>query len=178
MGEAQNLLAVAEQAQVGVAPTPSTQASSNATTTTPGRVKGTVRVVSLNNTQGGGGEGAVEGVVEGMMTAAGEWMNAGIKSAEADLATLEALKTSHPNNIAAKVFDRKYYDSLDVEGKAALLKCLQSGIQNPDSGMGCYANQPSDYDRFKPFFSKVCRGGSLLRHMMTSNGVALRTVFN
>ena len=27
--------------------------------------------------------------------------------------------------------------------------------ENPDSGMGCYACQPEDYDRFKPFFSKA-----------------------
>jgi creatine kinase len=32
---------------------------------------------------------------------------------------------------------------------------MASGIENPDSGMGCYANQPGDYDKFKPFFSKV-----------------------
>merc|ERR1719199_1881783 len=73
----------------------------------------------------------------------------------ADLGTIEKVKESHPNNIAVKVFDKAYYESLDAEGKAALLKCLQSGIQNPDSGMGCYANQPGDYDRFKPFFSKA-----------------------
>jgi hypothetical protein len=29
------------------------------------------------------------------------------------------------------------------------------GIENPDSGMGVYACQPDDYDRFKPFFSKA-----------------------
>ena len=39
--------------------------------------------------------------------------------------------------------------------KAGLLKCVNSGVQNPDSGMGCYACQPSDYDNFKPFFSKA-----------------------
>jgi hypothetical protein len=36
-----------------------------------------------------------------------------------------------------------------------LLQVCRSGIENPDSSMGCYAMQPSDYDRFKPFFSKV-----------------------
>ena len=41
------------------------------------------------------------------------------------------------------------------ELQAAFLKCLASGIENPDSGMGCYACQPADYDRFKPFFSKA-----------------------
>ena len=34
-------------------------------------------------------------------------------------------------------------------------RCMRSGIENPDSNMGCYACQPEDYDRFKPFFSKV-----------------------
>ena len=32
---------------------------------------------------------------------------------------------------------------------------MRSGIENPDSNMGCYACQPEDYDRFKPFFSKA-----------------------
>ena len=36
-----------------------------------------------------------------------------------------------------------------------LLACVKSGHDNPDSNMGCYAMQPEDYDRFKPFFSKV-----------------------
>eukprot|EP01052_Picozoa_sp_SAG31_P015209 SAG31_NODE_971_length_10655_cov_35.774915_5_plen_114_part_00 len=30
-----------------------------------------------------------------------------------------------------------------------------SGLENPDSKMGCYACQPDDYDRFKPFFAQV-----------------------
>ena len=30
-----------------------------------------------------------------------------------------------------------------------------AGAENGDSLMGCYAMQPKDYDRFKPFFSKV-----------------------
>ncbi len=36
-----------------------------------------------------------------------------------------------------------------------MLQICRSGIENPDSGMGCYAMQPADYDRFKPFFSKA-----------------------
>ena len=36
-----------------------------------------------------------------------------------------------------------------------MVKCLISGIENPDSQMGCYACHPADYDDLKPFFSKV-----------------------
>ena len=54
-----------------------------------------------------------------------------------------------------QTFDLAYFKSLQAGEQAGLLKCLQSGIQNPDSSMGCYANQPSDYDRFKPFFSRA-----------------------
>ena len=32
---------------------------------------------------------------------------------------------------------------------------MNSGIENTDSNMGCYAQQPEDYDTFKPFFSKA-----------------------
>ncbi len=39
--------------------------------------------------------------------------------------------------------------------KPRFLKCLNSGIENPESNMGCYACQPDDYDVFKPFFQKA-----------------------
>lgn len=80
------------------------------------------------------------------------------ESPEALLTKIEAIKESNPDNLAVKHFDRAYYDSLSDEDKAGLLQCINSGIENPDSGMGCYAMQPSDYDRFKPFFSKVLAG--------------------
>jgi len=33
--------------------------------------------------------------------------------------------------------------------------CINSGAQNADSGMGCYAMNPGDYDKYNPFFSRV-----------------------
>jgi len=77
---------------------------------------------------------------------------------ERDLARIAAIKVSHPGNLAIKHFDLEYYNELSEEDKAGLLQVCRSGIENEDSGMGCYAMQPSDYDRFKPFFSKVLAG--------------------
>ena len=71
------------------------------------------------------------------------------------LAKIRAIKESHPDNIAMACFDEEYYNSLDAEGKKGLLMCVNSGVENADSGMGCYAMQPADYDRFKPFFAKA-----------------------
>ena len=71
------------------------------------------------------------------------------------LAAIEANKKSNPDNLACKNFDVEYYNGLSAEDKPAFLACVNSGAENADSGMGCYALQPADYDRFKPFFSKV-----------------------
>ena len=71
------------------------------------------------------------------------------------VAKIAALKAGWPNNIAIQCFDPAYFATLPETLKARLLKCLNSGIENPDSEMGCYACQPSDYDALKPFFSKV-----------------------
>lgn len=38
-----------------------------------------------------------------------------------------------------------------------LYRCAITGIDNPDSSLGCYAMKPSDYDKFHPFFDKVIR---------------------
>ena len=65
------------------------------------------------------------------------------------------IKEANPDNLMAAVFDVGYYSSLDDRLKPRFLKCLNSGIENPDSTVGCYACQPDDYDAFKPFFTKV-----------------------
>ncbi|CAG9464893.1 unnamed protein product [Pedinophyceae sp. YPF-701] len=81
-----------------------------------------------------------------------------LKKKEAEvLALLEKAKTEHPENRAAKFFDKAYYDSLSDADKEGLLRCAASGAFNPDSSLGCYAMAPGDYDKYKPFFDKVIR---------------------
>jgi hypothetical protein len=38
-----------------------------------------------------------------------------------------------------------------------LWKCARTGIENEDSGLGCYAMTPNDYSKFGGFFDKVIR---------------------
>ena len=65
------------------------------------------------------------------------------------------LKPKLPNNIAIQTFDLEYYKSLSPDLQTRFLKCLDSGRENPDSHMGCYANNPDDYETFKPFFKRA-----------------------
>jgi len=57
----------------------------------------------------------------------------------------------------AKHFSVEYYNSLTADQKRRLLAIVASGADNADSGMGCYAMNPADYDEFKPFFDPVIR---------------------
>ncbi len=65
------------------------------------------------------------------------------------------LKPENPANIALQSFDPIYFETLDSDSQSRLMACLNSGIENPASEMGCYACQPSDYDDFRPFFAKA-----------------------
>merc|ERR1739848_666812 len=58
-------------------------------------------------------------------------------------------------NIAMACFDEAYYNGLSDEDKARLLKIVKSGLENPDSEMGCYAMNPTDYDEFYPVFKNA-----------------------
>ena len=71
------------------------------------------------------------------------------------LAKIRSLSSANPNNIATSCFDAAEFDAMAYADQVALLWCMNSGIENADSQMGCYACQPSDYDRFKPFFSRA-----------------------
>lgn len=90
-------------------------------------------------------------------------------SFESQLARIASLKPNHPDNIALQCFDPGYFETLDADDKPRFLACLSSGIENPDSEMGCYAGQPDDYDRFRPFFAKALaryhRVGEDARHI-------------
>ena len=39
--------------------------------------------------------------------------------------------------------------------KQRLFKCAVTGLENEDSGLGCYAMDPADYDVFAAYFDKV-----------------------
>jgi len=67
------------------------------------------------------------------------------------------VKESRPENRMAKHFDLAYLKSLSEDQQKFLLLCCKSGYENPDSGMGLYAMNPTDYDEFKVYFDKVIR---------------------
>jgi len=71
------------------------------------------------------------------------------------ISQLKAALTSNPDNLTAQCFDENYYNSLPENQKIDFMKVVKSGAENPDSGCGCYAMKPEDYDRFTPFLGKV-----------------------
>ena len=76
-------------------------------------------------------------------------------SSEDMWAKVVEVRESNPKNLCTKNLDKEYYESLDDDQKATFIKCVKTGIENPDSGLGCYAMKPNDYETFAPFFSKV-----------------------
>lgn len=76
-------------------------------------------------------------------------------SNQSKVAKILEIKKSNPGNIMARVFDVDYYSSLSPDLQTRFLKCLDSGIDNPGSEVGCYACQPGDYDDFRVFFVRV-----------------------
>jgi creatine kinase len=78
-----------------------------------------------------------------------------VPSSDALFAKVEEIRAAEPGNRCAKYLDKEFYDSLSPEQQAVFYQCVRTGIDNPDSGLGCYAMTPEDYTTFKPFFSKV-----------------------
>ena len=76
-------------------------------------------------------------------------------SAPLDFSVIEAIRKSNPDNRAAKYLTKQYYDSLSASLQKGLWQCIKTGIENPDSGLGCYAMRPSDYKTYAPFFDAV-----------------------
>lgn len=83
-------------------------------------------------------------------------MGNGASATNDDLwAKVVAVRESNPKNLCTKHLDKDYFSSLDDDNRATFIKCVATGIENPDSGLGCYAMKPTDYATFGEFFNKV-----------------------
>ena len=64
---------------------------------------------------------------------------------------MDKVKKKQPDNLCAKYLDKKYYSTLEGADRDTFYKCVRTGIDNPDSGMGCYAMTPGGEGRaFEP----------------------------
>eukprot|EP00924_Labyrinthula_sp_SR-Ha-C_P000271 snap_masked-scaffold_25-processed-gene-2.46-mRNA-1 protein AED:0.02 eAED:0.02 QI:0/0/0/1/1/1/2/0/429 len=70
---------------------------------------------------------------------------------------LKKVKKEKPDNLCAKHLTEEYINSLTPEQQQILYKCTLTGLENPDSHLGCYAMKSDDYDTFGEFFDKVIR---------------------
>jgi creatine kinase len=75
--------------------------------------------------------------------------------ADAFWAKVERIRAEQPENRCVKYLSKDYFDSLPADQQAVFYKCVITGIENEDSGLGCYAMEPEDYETFAPFFDKV-----------------------
>eukprot|EP00768_Dysnectes_brevis_P004314 gnl/Dysnectes_brevis/3096_a3850_1288.p1 GENE.gnl/Dysnectes_brevis/3096_a3850_1288~~gnl/Dysnectes_brevis/3096_a3850_1288.p1 ORF type:complete len:396 (-),score=60.90 gnl/Dysnectes_brevis/3096_a3850_1288:57-1244(-) len=65
------------------------------------------------------------------------------------------LAEAYPKNLALNTFDKTYYDSLSKEHQQQLIDIIHSGIDIPESSVGCYARGSDDYITYAPFFDQI-----------------------
>jgi len=73
------------------------------------------------------------------------------------LREIKTIKKTYPKNLMARYFDENYFNGLDEALRHKIVKIIASGVQNPDSEMGMYAMDASDYDLFTPLFDPMIR---------------------
>jgi len=75
--------------------------------------------------------------------------------AAAIVAKAAEIIATEPGNRCAKYLTKEIVDQIPQDQLANFYACVKTGLDNPDSGLGCYAMTPQDYTTFKPFFEKV-----------------------
>jgi len=82
------------------------------------------------------------------------------ENGDAVLAKAAELHAAYPDNRCVKYLIALKadgtLDAMSPEDLQKLFKCAKTGLENPDSGLGCYAMEPADYEKFASFFDKVC----------------------
>jgi creatine kinase len=70
---------------------------------------------------------------------------------------IRVIRSAHPGNLMARYFDEEYFETLDESKRDRVWRIIKSGIENPDSQMGAYAQNSSDYEDFEPLFEPMIR---------------------
>lgn len=91
------------------------------------------------------------------MTAIEGALGVGLSVFRSELDKIAAVKKSNPGNRATKYFDEGWFAGLGLPAQKTMINIVRTGFENPDSGLGCYAMTPSDYDEFSEFFEPVIR---------------------
>ena len=76
---------------------------------------------------------------------------------QGELAQIAKVKAAFPGNRAMKHFDFDKFAAMTPAEQERFIACIRTGFENVDSGLGCYAMAPSDYDTFAWFFDAVCQ---------------------
>lgn len=85
---------------------------------------------------------------------------AGFENGDAVIAKATEILAANPDNRCCKhllaIKEDGTLDAMSEEDLNGLYLCAKTGLENPDSGLGCYAMAPSDYEKYACFFDKVC----------------------
>jgi hypothetical protein len=91
------------------------------------------------------------------MTAIEGALGVGLSIFRSELDRIAAVKKSNPGNRAMKHFDEGWFAGLGLPAQKTMINIVRTGFENEDSGLGCYAMTPSDYDEFNEFFDPLIR---------------------
>ncbi len=72
-------------------------------------------------------------------------------------AQISAIRSAHPANLMARYFSEKYFNTLDQSKRDRIWRIVRTGIENPDSQMGAYARNCTDYEDFEPLLEPMIR---------------------
>ncbi|MCW9033026.1 MAG: hypothetical protein OQJ97_02320 [Rhodospirillales bacterium] len=78
-------------------------------------------------------------------------------SNEEKVAKIKAIGSTHPNNLMARHFRADYFGFRDESQQNRLWQIIRTGVENPDSQMGAYAQNSCDYAEFEPLFEPMIR---------------------
>ena len=95
----------------------------------------------------------------------GAGASAGEITADSIAAKAAEVLAANPENRCVKyllemkekdLLPKKEDGTVDPVALNKLYLCAKTGLENVDSGLGCYAMAPSDYDDLATFFDLVC----------------------
>lgn len=86
-----------------------------------------------------------------------EALGVGLSVFSDEIQKIREVKLSNPGNRAMKYFDEAYFAKLGLPLQQVFIDIVRTGFENADSGLGCYAMKPDDYETFSEFFDPLIR---------------------